>query len=156
MAEDSRPDTWDHIHKVQTLLTHVITNFIWRAHVHDQSKLVEPEKSAYDRITSNLKDVEYGSQKYKDALAANKPAIQHHYEHNRHHPEYHVNGIADMNGMDIIEMLCDWRASSLRHDPPNTIEKSIRINKERFGYGDEMEQLLINTARDLGFTGDSA
>jgi hypothetical protein len=35
------------------------------------------------------------------------PALKHHYENNRHHPEHFKNNIDDMNLIDLIEMLCD-------------------------------------------------
>ena len=45
------------------------------------------------------------------------PALQHHYEDNCHHPEHYRNGIHDMNMVDLIEMLCDWRAAIKRYHP---------------------------------------
>jgi hypothetical protein len=41
-------------------------------------------------------------------------------------------------------MLCDWKAATLRHDDGD-IRRSIEINQERFGYSDELKQILINT-----------
>jgi hypothetical protein len=72
-------------------------------------------------------------------------ALKHHYENNRHHPEHFPNGIQGMNLIDVIEMLCDWKSSTLRH-ADGDIYKSIAINQKRFGYSDEMAQLLRNTA----------
>ena len=44
-----------------------------------------------------------------------KPAIDHHYANNRHHPEHWPNGINDMTLMDLIEMLADWKAATARN-----------------------------------------
>jgi len=44
-----------------------------------------------------------------------KPAIEHHYKNNRHHPEHFNNGIDEMNLVDLIELLCDWKAASERN-----------------------------------------
>lgn len=55
---------------------------------------------------------------------------------------------AHMNLVDLIEMLCDWKAATLRHDDGDLI-KSLKHNQERFGFGDEIGQLLLNTARDF-------
>lgn len=49
-----------------------------------------------------------------------------------------------MNLIDILEMICDWKAATLRHDDGD-ISKSIEINQKRFGYSDEMKQILKNT-----------
>ena len=51
-----------------------------------------------------------------------------------------------MNLVDLIEMLCDWKAATMRHNDGD-IMKSIEINQERFGYGDEIKQIMINTVK---------
>jgi hypothetical protein len=38
-------------------------------------------------------------------------AVWHHVQHNRHHPEYHLDH-DDMTLVDLIEMVCDWYAMS--------------------------------------------
>lgn len=73
-----------------------------------------------------------------------KPAIDIHYKNNRHHPEHFANGIKDMTLLDLLEMLCDWKASSERHADGN-IYRSIEINQSRFGYSDELKDILKNT-----------
>lgn len=53
-----------------------------------------------------------------------------------------------INGMtlvDLVEMFCDWKASSLRHNDGN-IRKSIEINSARFRMTPQMVQILENTA----------
>lgn len=73
-------------------------------------------------------------------------ALQHHYANYRHHPEHFVKGINDMNLVDIVEMLCDWKAASLRQNDGNLL-KSIDTNAQRFGYDDQLKQIFINTAK---------
>ena len=58
------------------------------------------------------------------------------------------NEVSQMNLIDIVEMLCDWKAATLRH-ADGDIRKSIEINQKRFGYSDELKQLLINTIEIL-------
>jgi hypothetical protein len=53
-----------------------------------------------------------------------------------------------MNLVDIIEMLCDWKAATLRHADGNLL-KSIEINKKRFKMSDELESILLNTVELL-------
>ena len=50
-----------------------------------------------------------------------------------------------MNLIDMLEMICDWKAASERH-ADGDILKSIEINQKRFGYSDDLKNILINTA----------
>jgi hypothetical protein len=112
---------------------------------HDQDKIHNSiEKALFDAFTPKLKDCTYGSDEYKSFLESLKPALTH-YENNRHHPEHFTNGINGMNLIDVLEMICDWKASSERH-ADGDILKSIEINQKRFGYSDDLKNILINTA----------
>jgi hypothetical protein len=51
-----------------------------------------------------------------------------------------------MTLVDLMEMFCDWKASTLRHNDGNLLT-SIDINAERFQIDDQLKQILINTAR---------
>lgn len=147
---DSRPDTWAHIHTVQGFLTGIAELLLQRAHRHDQSKLRPPEVGVFDEYTPKLKHSTYGSDEYKQFLAAMGEGLQHHYAHNDHHPEHFAGGIAEMDLLQVVEMLCDWRAATLRH-ADGDLDRSITQNAERFGYGEEFERLLRNTAERLGW-----
>jgi hypothetical protein len=88
--QDSKPDTIAHIQRVQELIQTAIDNLQRRAVNHDLSKLEEPEKSAFDRLKAlSLSGMAYGSEEYRACLRAEKPAIQHHYKANSHHPEFY-------------------------------------------------------------------
>lgn len=163
---DSRPDTWTHINRVRALLAEVGELLYERALQHDASKVEEPELSIFNEFTPKLREIEYGSDEYEACRVAMGEALEHHYAHNSHHPEHYENGIRGMSLLDLIEMLCDWTAASERHDRPpapaapgrpdapqydSRIDRSIEINKERFGYSDELAEILSNTAREMGF-----
>ena len=157
MTYDSRPETQAHIDRVQEFLIRAQGNLRRRSYAHDASKLVEPELSAFDIATPKLAGLEYGSDEYKQSLRDLGPALQHHFEHNDHHPEHHPNGCRGMSLMALVEMLCDWRAASERtkqrtDDPEKvkTFESGLVFNQERFGYSDELAEILLNTARELG------
>jgi hypothetical protein len=150
MTYDSTADTLRHIFRVRDLLDEVIGDFDDRWSVHDASKLDSPEKEVFDRVTPLLKELEYGSDEYFATLKDMKVALDHHYATYRHHPEHFENGIRGMNLIDMTEMLADWKAATERMDDGN-LERSININAERFGYGKEIELLLMNTARDMGW-----
>jgi hypothetical protein len=147
---DSRPDTHKHIATVQGFLEEVVGDLEYRAAMHDLSKLEEPELSVFNEYTPKLRDSTYGSDEYKTFLEGMGAGLAHHYEHNDHHPEHFENGIADMSLPQLTEMLCDWKAATLRH-ADGDLGRSIEQNAERFGYGDEIKRLLRNTARDMGW-----
>lgn len=147
---DSTPDTLEHIRKVQVRLSEIMTALYERGDAHDASKLVEPEKSGFDVLAFKIGSLTYGSDEYRAALAEGKPTIEHHYAHNTHHPEHYPNGIAGMSLLDVIEMLCDWKAASER-TKQGSIQASLAHNKERFGISDQLFSILENTVRELGW-----
>lgn len=147
---DSTKSTLDHIDLVGTYLDFVIKNLRRRRIVHDKSKLEEPEKSVFDKMTWKLKGSTYGSDEYKGFLEEMKPALEHHYRENSHHPEHYENGIEGMSLLDLIEMICDWKAATQRHDDGN-IRRSIEINAERFNISPALVQILRNTVDELGY-----
>ena len=115
---------------------------------HDASKLESPEVEVFAEYTPKLNSTTFGSEEYYTNLEGMKSALDHHYASNRHHPEHFVNGINDMTLVDILEMFCDWKASTLRHNDGNLL-KSIETNAERFHMDGQLKQILINTARML-------
>ena len=141
---DSTADTTEHIRQVQLRLTNIIAALSERGWNHDNSKLEAPEKEAYDALTPRLAGLTYGSEEYRATLREMKPAIQHHYAHNSHHPEHYDRGIAGMNLLDLVEMFCDWKAASLRHKDGD-FAASLQINKERFGISDQLMAILENS-----------
>lgn len=150
MVYDSAPDTQKHIGEVQSLMAFVCGNLHGRSLSHDRSKLQSPEKEIFDEMTPLLKESTYGSEEYKEMLARMKPALDHHYANNSHHPEHYSNGIRGMSLLDLIEMVCDWKAATLRH-ADGDILKSVEINQKRFGYSDELKEIILNTVREIGF-----
>lgn len=140
--------TLRHIETVRNHLNTVIKELLIRGEQHDQSKLDTPEVELFDKYTQELRGLTYGSLEYKECMKKLRPAIEHHNAHNRHHPEHHAQGIKDMTLIDLIEMLCDWKAASMRHNDGNIL-KSIEINQKRFKYSKELQQILENTAKWL-------
>ena len=147
---DSTADTNAHVERVQDLLKEAGTNLDWRSLAHDLSKFESPEKEAFDEYTPKLKALEYGSDEYKASLAGLGVALQHHYANNQHHPEHFANGIDGMSLFDLIEMLIDWKAAGERH-ATGSIAKSLEVNKARFKIGDQLQSVLTNTAREMGW-----
>ena len=81
-------DTFRHIERVRNLLNVCAIELIQRGEQHDQSKLASPEVEYFTEYTPKLATCTYGSDEYKGFLAAIKPALDHHYANNRHHPEF--------------------------------------------------------------------
>jgi hypothetical protein len=147
---DSTHDTQEHISKVQVRIAEFQAALDDRAAAHDRSKLEEPEKSGYDVLTAKLADLVYGSDEYRAALIEGRPTIAHHYAHNSHHPEHYENGIAGMSLLDVVEMLCDWKAASER-TKQGSIAASLKHNRMRFQIDDQLAAILENTVRELGW-----
>jgi len=141
--------TREHIENVRNLLNAMVRELLRRGEIHDQSKLFDPERQTFVEFTSKLKSSTYGSDEYKGYLKAMEPALKHHYVNNRHHPEHFENGIIDMNLVDLLEMLLDWKAATMRHSNGD-LEKSLDINATRFGMSPELVKIFQNTIRDFG------
>lgn len=147
---DSTTDTLKHIKRVNQLLTEAAAELIRRANVHDNSKLVSPEKELFDEYTPKLAGCTYGSDEYKEFLKELKVALDHHYKNNSHHPEHYEDGIFGFDLFDLIEMFFDWKAATERHNNGD-IYKSIEINQTRFGYDATLFHIFNNTAKRLGY-----
>ncbi len=148
MSYDSRFDTIKHVAVVRTRIQQVITALNKRTRLHDESKLKPPEKEIFDEMTPLLKDCTYGSEEYQGFLARMKPALDHHYENNRHHPEHYICGVRSMTLIDLLEMLADWKAAGERH-ADGSMFKSLQHNRTRFDIPEELFRILCSTAEDL-------
>jgi hypothetical protein len=146
---DSTKDTNDHIAKVEGYLSLIADLLRIRATVHDASKLQEPELSGYAGLSEALKGLTYGTPEHRAAFAPFKDIIKHHYAHNSHHPEHYPGGINDMSLLDVVEMLCDWKAASERNG--GDFGASIKISCQRFGIDPQIGLIFANTAKDLGW-----
>ncbi|OQA56521.1 MAG: hypothetical protein BWY42_00940 [Candidatus Omnitrophica bacterium ADurb.Bin277] len=149
-------ETRKHQQEVARYLTKFAQMLLTRAMEHDASKLESPEREIFIEFTPKLKGSTYGSEEYKTFLAQMKPALDHHYAKNKHHPEFNdINGYTFQTGnncainamdlVDIVEMLCDWMAAVKRHTN-GSIWKSIDHNEKRFGINEQLSQLFRNTA----------
>ena len=139
-------ETQKHIEKVRKYIRFLTDKLTTRGVNHDATKLESPEVELFAEYTEKLKNLEYGSEEYKESLAALKPALDHHYATYRHHPEHFADGINDMNLIDLCEMIADWKAASERQNNGNLI-KSIEVNADRFHIDAQLKQILLNTAK---------
>lgn len=146
--DECRVETQKHIEKVRHYIRTITDKLTSRGVNHDKIKLESPEVEIFAEYTPLLAKTTYGSEDYQNALNGMKLALDHHYANSRHHPEHFVHGINDMNLVDIVEMLCDWKAASERQMNGNLLH-SIEMNAKRFQYDDQLKQILMNTAKLL-------
>jgi len=152
--EKSYPALWaenetrKHIDTVVFYLSKALGELNRRIPMHDQTKLNDPEGGYFEKYTPKLKNLVYGSEEYKECLEALKPALNHHYAVNKHHPENHPGGVNGMTLIDILEMVCDWRAAMNRHATGN-LKDSMDINQKRFELSDQLRKIIENTIEFL-------
>jgi hypothetical protein len=139
---DCTAETLEHIKKVRQYLYKFGFELSRRANVHDESKLSEAEKPYFDEATPKLKTLVFGTEEYKASLQSIKPALDHHYKVNDHHPEHYQNGINGMTLQALTEMVCDWCAASKRSkDGKVNLDMCI----ERFKIEPQLADLIRNT-----------
>jgi hypothetical protein len=147
---DSTADTLKHSQRVGELMGQTIHELVDRSMCHDRSKTEDPELATFNEFTPKLQHSTYGSDEYKGFLSEMKAGLDHHYAHNRHHPEHFVDGVNGMTLVDLIEMLADWRAATERH-ADGSMNRSLGIQRERFGINRQLDEILWNTARHFGW-----
>lgn len=144
--EDQRFKTMRHIETVRNLLNLCIVELLDRTEKHDQSKLQSPEREVFDEYTQKLRKTSYGSEEYNRYLEEMGKALDHHYLYEWHHPEHYPDGILGMNLIDLLEMICDWKAATLRHEDGD-IYWSLKNNEQRFNIPPGLQRILQNTVR---------
>lgn len=141
--------TKEHIKSVASKIYQLIFDLNHRALKHDETKLQSPEKEIFGEYSPKLKLVNYGSEEYFKLLNLIKPALDHHYSNNSHHPEFYQNGIVGMDLLDLNEMFCDWLAATERMKDGGDIYKSIDINAKRFNMDPQLVEIFRNTAKRI-------
>ncbi len=136
-------DTLRHIADVKRLLNKVARALYQRSLYHDASKLESPEKEMFEEWRPKLDVLSVDSPEYKDALAQMGEGLRHHYTANRHHPEHFERGLHGMNLIDILEMVCDWKAAAARKNEQVNMEWACK----RFGFvaGGQLYCIIKNT-----------
>lgn len=88
------------------------TQLLKRGCEHDNSKFDSDE---FRRLSQILKSRKCFTDANSQLSTEERKAIEYHWKHNRHHPEYFENPSEEMTELDIIEMVCDWFARSLQY-----------------------------------------
>jgi hypothetical protein len=138
-----------HIASVQLRIEKLSLELEKRIMLHDSSKLEEPEHSMWLEMDKEKDKPAYGTSEYFERKERFAKVFEQHYnnEKNTHHPEHFLNGVDDMNIIDVVEMLCDW-VSYKKVISYTEASKIIDENSERFGISDQLASILKNTLRD--------
>lgn len=116
-----------------------------RALTHDRSKIVPGmERDIYAQVVPQFASVVFGTPEHKAVGDKLGSAWDHHLRHNRHHPEHHSNGINDMSLIDLLEMVCDWKAAGLRKETGG-LENSLKTLQAHHGIEPQLAAILRNT-----------
>jgi hypothetical protein len=143
-------DTIIHISEVQENLQVMIHDLCNRGIIHDRSKFQDPEFSTFVNTRPEFKKANYGTPEYEAVVKKAQIAVDHHYKNNRHHTNFHPNGITDMNLLDLLEMLADWRAAA-RRSPDLTFAESLPRAFKKYQVSKPVQQLFLNTIEYLGW-----
>ena len=138
-------------------------NLLDRAIVHDASKLLEPERSAYIEpvYALNTENVEYGSDRYKHLTKQMGVGWEHHKLANDHHIEFFMsryieeknnNPLLKVDLFALIEMCCDWIAAASRRG--NSPELALNPLIEKYKMDEQLQSVMRNTLRRIQLISD--
>lgn len=136
-----------HVGIVRRNIKHFSQALDKRADVHDISKLSLEEFRGFVEVNQIARQHPFGSKEYKESLKDND-VIDLHFSRNSHHPEFYPNGIDDMSLLDVIEMICDWKAASETYGQTSFTDALV-IQADRFKLDDKQQWLIALIAKEL-------
>lgn len=163
-----------HTAYLKATLGRIIAAIQQRADTHDLSKLNTDEFEGFARINRVAREQKFGSPEYAESMRQEKPTLDLHFSRNRHHAErptlmgeaaerehglpddatyWEAHTAAAMTWLDIVEMVCDWRAAQLGYgDNGRTWAENVALNLENKGKYLSPEQvwLVRSVAESLG------
>lgn len=140
-----------HIDRVNDLLRDISYELDFRGSIHDESKLQSVELyplAEMEELIATEGPAPYGTEEYKRRTELLGPMLEHHYKYNSHHPEHYTNGIAGMDVLDLVEMLCDWKAASERNQDEMV---NITYSCERYKIDGLLKAIIVNTFERKGW-----
>jgi len=146
--EEFRDRVLSHKLSVKIGMQRIIDNLYKRGDNHDDDKLSPKGVEGFYGLKDEFSDVKFGSKEYVKVEL--QPILQEHYKNNDHHPQHYLHGINGMSLMSLMEMMVDWKSASSAYSE-GTFEESMKINKKRFGIHDQLFDILMNTAKELGY-----
>jgi hypothetical protein len=150
-------DTRKHQMIVARLLINAAQRLLKRATVHDETKLHEPEISAYIEpvYALNTEEVPYGSERYIELCKQMGKGWDHHKSFNDHHIEFFLpyavetlnDPILQLDMFALIEMCCDWIAAAQRRG--NEPVLALKTLTDKYPMDEQLQQLIRNTLARL-------
>lgn len=134
----------NHKKNVTNLINLIIIELHKRINEHDESSLNSNEVEVLTYFPEYIKKDSYLNEESLAYIREIKNALNIHFKKNSHHPEHFNNKIKDMNLIDIIEMLCDWKSTMSEDDD---IISVIKRNKKIYNFSNELMYILINTSK---------
>lgn len=138
-----------HCRYVREAIGMIAHRLIERATAHDTSKLMPDEFGGFCRINKAAREHPYLSDEYRSGMRKEQDTINLHYSRNSHHPEHTTPD--KMSWIDLVEMVCDWRAAYLSYGSQGTWRENIERQKKRYNtaFPDGAWWLIDRVAREL-------
>lgn len=144
-----REDLADHIEKVRRHLRVFLRELEHRVLNHDRSKRDPEELDGFVAAGFLTTGASLLSPEYQEAKVRLGAALDHHYQHNRHHPEHFEAGAEGMNLCDLAEMIADWKAANSRPGATPWPE-AFAFLCTRYHIGPQLARILWNSAELIG------
>lgn len=150
MKDDFLCDTLLHISEVRENLEVMASELRKRGFAHDRTKLQALEFDGFVSTRKKFKKANYGTPEYQECVRLAKPAVDHHYENNRHHVGFHKNGINGMTLVDVMEMVADWKAAA-RRSPHRKFKDTLGDVLKKCEIEGQLRAIIVNTLNDLSW-----
>lgn len=137
-------DLTAHKHLVSESLGDMMRDLLKRAETHDNSKYSHEERDIYEQVVPQFQGVKYGTPEYEAVKTKLGPALNHHYQHNDHHPEHFENGVANMDAMQLNECIADIYAA-IRRNPNMHLIESLEAWRNRYKIEPQLYSIILNT-----------
>jgi len=139
-----------HRARVFHLMSRMSQEVMLRGNRHDESKYSKEEFIPYSAVIDKFEQYPYGSKEREAIYESIRPALDHHFQQNRHHPEHFADKIEGMNLIDLLEMLCDWKSATQNNpDKLGDLETSIAVATKKYNISPQLARILYNTAIDF-------
>lgn len=145
-------ETRKHVAMVSNYIAGIVNELLMRAVTHDLSKFDSPEFQIFEQNMPAYKSATPGSDEYKKCLDNMKPAFDHHYKMNRHHPEYFVinekdlkleHALSRLTIIDLIQTFVDWLSTANRQN--YSVFEFLDKMAQKYNIHPQLLQILRNT-----------
>jgi hypothetical protein len=154
MEIDFLCETILHVSEVSENIEVIASELRKRGISHDRTKFQAIEFEAFVSTREQFKNATYGTPEYQSCVDAIQPAVEHHYQNNRHHPGFHPNGVSNMTLIDLVEMVADWKAAE-RRSPDKKLIDTLDSSFNKYGIGEQLGCMIKNTLASLGWIEDA-